>query len=368
MKKTKANIIGQFDGIIQSIEEKYKTSIIDGQDLDDNKGEWLSTTLGLDIALGGGIREGNVVQIASNSMTGKTTLCLDLLTQAQHKYKKLTVFCDAEGRLKPELLNCIEGLVHTPEQEKETGIPRLRIMQSTQDKILTSEDWFSIIRDFAVQCPGCVIVLDSVAALVSGSNITSEIGSNEGGMTKVQKQLYELLRLLSQILHANKSTLIIISHLQSNPGGYGAALRIYGGKALEYFASYRLVAYSSEEVPAGNEEKTGRITKFKVLKNATKPPVNEVPVYIRYGYGIDKERELVELGKAYGFITAKGSWYSMTGKSGEEIKCQGIDNLCDHLRQHKDEAAHLDDSIRKLFLTNEIRNSNHVKVQKSKTD
>lgn len=354
------------NSMLSDILTQYGLEMADGQDVIDGAGEIMSTTPTLDIALGGGIREGCVVQMASQTGAGKTTLSLEIAAKAQRKFKKQIVYIDAEGRLDARLLPCIKDLVWNEEQSKKTGIPCMLVIRSTKEKFLTSEDIFNLIRDLVKQ--GCFIILDSVAALVSAANYAGDIGTSEGGMLLVQKQLYVTLRILSQLMVSTKSTLIVITHLQNNPSGYGAALKVYGGKALEYFSSYRLIAYGSEEFPKEAEIKTGRMTTFQVLKTPLGTPSIKAPVFIRYGYGIDHERALCELAKTYGLLEQKGSWYVFVGSKNEEVKLQGIDRVCEHLRKNREDFAYLEKTITEMLSTNEIFNSDSGEVQGDKKD
>ena len=344
--------------MLDAIFKKFDVEPMDGADVMENEGRLIPTTMSLDIALNGGVREGTVIQMAANSGTGKTTLSLEIAKQAQHLYKKQIVYIDAEGRLSSKLLQFTKGLVTTDAESKKTGIPKFLYIASTKENFLTSEKIMTLIRDLAKE--GCFIILDSIAALISGANYTSDIGSNEGGMVKVQKESYELLRVLAQLMRPTKANLIVITHMQSNPSGYGAALRVYGGKGLEFFSSHRLVAFQSEEYPKEGDFKTGRMTTFQVLK--TDGPPRKGFIFIRYGHGIDHERGLAEMCKTYGILGQKGAWYVFNNKIVDEVKIQGIDKVCEHLRTNREDFDYLTKTIKEMLLDNEICNTNPTEV------
>lgn len=330
------------------IKEKYGDVIFNADKLFELEGKIIPTTLSLDIALSGGIAEGTITNLASPPKAGKTTLALTIIAQAQQVFKKECFYHDVEGRVRTALLECIPNLVWTEEQEKATGIPRLKIIKSSEDKFLSAQDYLNIIDQIFTKNKGCLQVLDSIAALCSDELHGTELGESKQ-MMKIPSLMYDFMRKIAQLIPSTKGTLITITHLQSNPTSYGNPLKSVGGNAIEYFASNRLVCYSSQEVPKDDNPKVGKDTKFKITAAALGAPSAEAMVYIRYGKGCDNEEDILTISEELGFIERAGAWYSFT-HGDEKLKFQGRNAVLEHLKANPEHARTLEKNIRTTLL------------------
>lgn len=278
---------------------------------------------------------------------GKTTLCLSIVANAQ-RMKKKCFYLDIEGRLRTDLLKTIPGLIWTDEQEKQTGFPQLQVIRSSEEKILSAEDYINIMDTLIKEVPGCLIILDSIAALTSQDVMATKAGDSKR-MASIPTLMYFFLRKAAAILPVTKASILTITHLQANPSGYGGPNQV-GGNAIQYFASNRFVCHSVEKVPA-NGPLIGHNAKFKCESAALGPPGGEFNLYVRYGKGADKEEDLVSTAEELGFIEKSGAWYKFTSGS-EEIKLQGKQKCVEYFKENPDKAAILEKQIRDQVIKN----------------
>lgn len=331
IKTTEEEIIKEFGNILYS-----------GASIEDSEGQIIRTTLSLDIALSGGIPEGTITNIAGKEKCGKTTLCLTLIAKAQ-KMGKECYYLDVESRLRTDLMKTIPGLVWTEEQEEATGLPKMKIIRSSIDKILSAEDYINIIDRLIKEKPGCLIILDSIAALASEDTIAAKAGESKR-MASIPTLMYFLCRKAVPILSVTKATIVSITHLQANPGGYGGPNQV-GGNAIQYFASNRLVCHGVEKVPATGPQ-VGHNAKFKCTAAALGSPGGEAIIYVRYGKGCDEEEDLVSIAEELGYLEKTGAWYRFIDETGEELKFQGKQKIVDFFKENPDKAQALENLIR----------------------
>lgn len=329
--------------IRKELEKEYGEIFIDSEHLESIRGAVIPTTLSLDIGLHGGIVEGTIISIAGNPGSGKTSLCLTIISNAQ-KLGKTIYYIDVEGRLQPELLKTIPDL----------NLDNFHIIRSTKEKFLTAEDFLNIINKIIATEENVFIVLDSVASLCAETSYSSEHGEAKA-MMGIPRLMYESCRKAAQILPAMKSNIVYITHVQANPSPYGGPAEV-GGNAIKYQASYRLTCMSSSETPkdgdkAGN--KTGRESKFKIYKSAIGPGTGDAIFYIRYGHGYDREMDIVNVAEELGFIMKAGAWFSFKNSEDKEVKVQGTEKLVEYLRANQEESDYLDTKIRKLIFKKE---------------
>mgnify|MGYP003417790024 CR=1 FL=1 len=326
--------------IVEELNKQYGDIIIPGGRLVEKSGNYISTgLLGMDIALNGGIREGTWVHIGSLPKTGKTSFCLNIVASAQ-KMGKNVYFVDVEGRLQTELLDCIDGL------NKDT----LKVIKSGEDKILSAEDYLSIIEKLLKDDPGCVVILDSLAVLCPEVELASEM--NEMQRATVPKLMYKFLRKISPMLSTAKSTFISITHLQANPSGYGSPFKEVGGYASNYGASYWLMGISSSKVEGPDGKQIGKDTKFRIMATASGPPDAEPIVPVRYGRGCDKYVDMARISEEMGFIKKAGAWFEVQlpelKKEGKLPKLQGEAKLVKYLEETPEAFELLNSTIRDL--------------------
>lgn len=315
------------DTAIQQIERTYgKGSIMrfgDGNPVADI--DVIPTgSLALDSALGiGGLPRGRVVEIYGPESSGKTTLALHVLAQAQKRGGEVA-FIDAEHALdvtyvKALGVNIEDMLISQPD----TGEQALEITDA-------------LVRSGAID----VIVVDSVAALVPRAEIEGEMGDSFVGLHA--RLMSQALRKLTGQINKTNTIVIFINQLREKVGpAYGNPEVTTGGRALKFYSSVRIDIRRIEALKNGSEL-VGNRTKAKVVKNKVAPPFREAEFDVLYGEGISMLGELVDLGVSFGFLEKSGSWYSV----GEIRIGQGRDAAKQYLRNNPDFAEKLENDIR----------------------
>lgn len=329
--------------IADEILKEYGEIMSPADSLIESQGRIISVLPSFDIALSGGLVEGTITVLSSQPRSGKSTTALTIIAAAQHQYKKKCYYVDVEGRLTPQLMSTIPGLIWTEKQEKETGIPRMQVIKSSKGNFLTAEKYLNIIDKLFRSEEGCVVVLDSIAALCTESLFAANIGDS-ARMAAIPALMYAFMRKIAQVLPAMKSNLIAITHLQAKLDPYKAQTGM-GGNAQEFFGSNVLISFSSKEEEDKDGYKIGRNTTFRVTKSALGKPGGEVVIYIRYGKGCDRNADIVELGEQLGFIAKTGAWYMYNDQ-----KVQGKENLVSYFKENPKEAVKLEKQIREIAL------------------
>jgi len=281
-------------------------------------------SIGLDIALGiGGIPRGRITEIFGPEASGKTTLALHIIAEAQ-KLGGIAAFIDAEHALDPIYarnlgVNIDEMWISQPDNgEQALGIA---------DKLASSG---------AVD----IIVIDSVAALVPKVELDGEIGDQFIGLQA--RLMSQALRRLTGTLSKSKTACVFINQLREKMqgSGYGPPEVTPGGRALKFYASIRLDIRKIEGVKDGDESLGNRV-KVKVVKNKLAPPFKQAEFDIIYGKGISRLGELIDLGVELGLVTKAGAWYSYN----TERLGQGKQRAIEYLSQHPDMAAEIERQI-----------------------
>jgi len=279
-------------------------------------------SLGLDVALGvGGYPKGRVVEIYGPESSGKTTLTLHAIAEAQKK-GGIAAFIDAEhafDRYYAEDLGVdVENLIIS---QPDNGEQALEITDN-------------LIRSGAID----IIVIDSVAALTPKSEIEGEMGDSKMGLHA--RLMSQALRKLTGSISKTKCTVIFINQLREKIGVmFGNPETTTGGNALKFYASVRLDIRRSTQIKNTNSEVLGNKTRVKVVKNKVAPPFKTVEFDIVYGKGISKVGEIIDLGVDFEIIKKSGSWFSYDdtklGQGREAVKSLLLDNpeLMDELEQ-----------------------------------
>lgn len=285
--------------------------IINADELVATSSSVISVSPSMDIGLNGGIPGGTTVVLTGKPKVGKTTLALTIMAQGQKDGRKC-FYESVEGRLKEMNLNGISGLDRS----------KLEIISSYKDpsgKIisLTAEQYLDAAISILRNNPRCILCIDSIAALCPEAEFQLSMGEY-AKMAGVPTLLYKFFRQAAQILPVNDSILILITHMISNPGAKGNQKQTNekGGNAQAYGADIKLEAMYTELIDDGSTDTEtkkilGQICHWKVICSALGPPFGKIRSHIKYGIGIDRIAELIELGTLYGFITGKG-WYTLS--------------------------------------------------------
>jgi len=287
--------------------------------------EAISTgSLGLDIALGiGGLPRGRVVEIYGPESSGKTTLALHCVAEAQ-KRGGICAFIDAEHALDPIYarklgVNIDDLLISQPD----TGEQALEICDT-------------LVRSGAVE----VLVIDSVAALVPRAELEGEMGDNQPGMQA--RLMSQALRKLTASISRSNTMVIFINQIRMKIGVmYGSPETTTGGNALKFYASVRLDIRRIGAIKE-RDEVVGNQTRVKVVKNKLAPPFKQVEFDIMYGEGVSKMGEIIDLGVKAGIVEKSGSWFS---HDSQRIG-QGRENAKAFLRNNPDIASRIEAAIR----------------------
>lgn len=294
-------------------------------------------SLTLDIATGiGGLPRGRIVEIYGPESSGKTTLALHCIAEAQKKGGE-AAFIDAEHALDPVYA-----------QNLGVDIDSLLVSQpdfGEQALEITEQ----LVRSNAVD----IIVVDSVAALVPRTEIDGEMGDSHVGLHA--RLMSQAMRKLTGAINKSNCLIIFINQLREKVGVmYGNPEVTTGGRALKFYASMRIDVRKAESLKATGSELIGNRTKAKIVKNKLAPPFKQAEFDIMYGQGISKEGEIVDMAVEYGIIKKSGSWFSYN----DERLGQGRDNVKDMIKANPEFAAQLEKQITEKL--DEIqKNSSH---------
>ena len=297
-----------------------------------------SGILSLDLALGvGGIPRGRVIEIYGPEASGKTTVALHIVAEAQ-KRGGMAAFIDAEHALDPVYAQSLGvDIDNLYVSQPDTGEQALEIAET-------------LVRSGALD----VVVIDSVAALVPRAELEGEMGDTHVGLQA--RLMSQALRKLTGIVSKSKTTAIFINQIREKVGVmFGNPEVTTGGKALKFYSSIRLEVKKVDLIKQGTEV-VGSRTRIKVVKNKVAPPFKQIECDLMYGKGFSREGDLLDLGIDYNIITKSGSWFAY----GEERLGQGRENAKAFLREHPEIAQEIEDKIR------ELANVANVNTAKSK--
>ncbi len=287
-----------------------------------------SGSLALDVALGvGGLPRGRVIEIYGPESSGKTTLTLQVIAEAQ-KVGGTAAFVDAEHALDPQYagnlgVNVEDLLVSQPD----TGEQALEITDM-------------LVRSGAVD----IVVVDSVAALTPKAEIEGEMGDHHVGLQA--RLMSQALRKLTGNINRSNCMVIFINQIRMKIGVmFGSPETTTGGNALKFYASVRLDIRRIGALKKGDEV-IGNQTRVKVVKNKIAPPFRQAEFEILYGKGISKLGELISLGVEHGIVAKAGAWYSY----GNDRIGQGKENAREYLKDHPEVATEIEARLRALLL------------------
>ena len=319
--------------------------ILSGNALVDKKFLTIPVGPSLDIALNGGIPEGSFVVFTGQPKCGKTTTSLAFAATAQKKEYGHGTFKDGrqvyylniEGRLKKRDLEGIPGL----------DLSKFHIIGSQQGKILHAEEYLQIGERIINEIPGCVLIIDSYSALCTEAEITSD-------MDKMQradgaKLLAKFCRKVANVIPVNKNIVIGITHLMGNPTGYGAEFKEKSGQAIAYQTDIKLRAKTFNPWIVGTDNtQIGQEIEWQVICSALGPPGAVTTSYIRYGQGIDRYTELINLASDIGIINKGGAWYTITNLD-DKPKFQGTEKVRAFLLQNDEAYIKIEQDVKSVL-------------------
>ncbi len=275
-------------------------------------------SIGLDSALGvGGLPRGRIIEIFGPESSGKTTLSLHVVAEAQ-KLGGICAFIDAEHAMDPEYA-------------KRLGVKIDELLISQPD---TGEQALEIVDSLVRSGKLDVIVIDSVAALTPKDEIEGDMGSYHVG--KQARLMSQALRKLTALVAKSKTVVIFINQIRMQIGVmFGNPETTPGGKALKFYTSVRLDIRRIAQIKKGEEVMGGR-TRVKVVKNKVAAPFKQTEFDLMYNEGISREGELIALGEKYGIMKKSGNSYEYSPESGESVKLgRGYDATRQFLRENK---------------------------------
>ena len=323
--KEEKNTDKALEQVLKDIEKQFGTGAIMKLGADDHiKIDVTSSgSIALDVALGvGGFPKGRIIEIYGPESSGKTTIALHAIAEAQ-KAGGRAAFIDAEHALDPVYARSLgvdinELLLSQPD----TGEQALEICDA-------------LVKSEAID----LIVIDSVAALVPQAEIDGEMGDSHVGLQA--RLMSQALRKLSGTLNKTNTTAIFINQLREKVGVmFGNPETTPGGRALKFYSSVRLDIRRGEQIKQG-EQVLGNKTNIKVVKNKVAPPFKTACVDIMYGEGISHVGELVDIGSEIGVVDKSGAWYAYNG---EKIG-QGKENVKAFLKVNPDIALEIEEKI-----------------------
>lgn len=365
-KVKKASTKFSEDSVSSSIVSKYGDVVRSGTEVLEsiNSLEIIGLSPSLDIALGGGLREGSVVVMTGDPKSGKTTTALHFASKCQ-KLGKRVIYVNTEGRLSKQNFDGIKGL--QPDN--------ILIIESTDDRILSAEDFLNIIEYYINNDPGCLIIADSLSNMVPACELEGEVRT--GVRNALPRLLSMFFKRISGTLMKNKTILICITHNIANTGGspYAPQKMADCGNMLQYQAGTNMVIThrGKWQVPKDTGQHVGQIANWSIkTSNAGGRPNSTAESWIRYGIGIDEVQEIVQIACEFRLIKASGAWYTIqcavdesnntvvlktlqqnnVGQTPEEIekffKFQGVNNVSEFLTNNPTIAQFVYEKIKEL--------------------
>ena len=280
----------------KEIIKKYGNVISTGNQILDQRKDFKVVSVGpaIDIALGGGIKEGSWVILTGDPKCGKTTTALQIAANCQ-KEERPIIYLDAEGRLKEMNLLGVDGL------DKE----KINIVHA-EDEPLSAEAFLDITVKLvsAKENYGCVCIIDSTSALMPEKELDGDMSPGRAGLPKL---LSVFCKKLGQIVPKQRATMIVITHFIANTSGYGAPRMPDCGKKIQYQADTRMEVKSIAAWEQ-RDQQVGQAVNWRILCSSMGPPGGECQSWLKYGHGIDKIQELIILGQDLGMIGKAGAW------------------------------------------------------------
>ena len=353
------------DNVSNSIVSKYGDVVRSGTEVLQNINNLnvIGISPALDIALGGGLREGSVVVMTGDPKSGKTTTALHFAAKCQQKNKRV-IYVNTEGRLSKQNFDGIKNL----------DSDNILIIESTDERVLSAEDFLNIIEYYINNDPGCLIIADSLSNMVPAVELEGEVRT--GVRNALPRLLSMFFKRISGTLMKNKTILICITHNIANTGGspYAPQKMADCGNMLQYQAGTNMVIThrGKWQVPKDTGPHVGQIANWSVkTSNVGGRPNSTAEGWIRYGIGVDEVQEVIQIACEFRLIKTAGAWYTIAcavdepnfpciksyleannATTPEEIekalKFQGVNAVADFLNQHEDIANFIYIKIKEL--------------------
>lgn len=334
--------------VLNQIEKSFgKGAIMRLGDASRMKVETISSgAMTLDIALGGGLPKGRVIEIYGPESSGKTTLALHAISEIQ-KAGGVAAFVDAEHALDPTYSAAVGvDIDNLLVSQPDSGEAALEIVDQ-------------LVRSAAVD----IVVIDSVAALVPRAEIEGDMGDSHMGLQA--RLMSQALRKITGNISKSGCTVIFINQLRQKIGvTYGSPETTTGGTALKFYASVRLDIRRIQTLKKANEGEYGNRVKVKVAKNKVAPPFRIAEFDIIFGKGISTLGCLVDLAEETGIINRRGAWYSYDGDN----IAQGRDNTIKHMEENPEFVVKIQQQVYEKLNTGALVSSNSLKQESEDTE
>jgi recombination protein RecA len=342
------------DRMLREIGDDYGENVIlNPQDIIDRPRQVIPVSPAIDIGLSGGIPEGSTVVFSGPAKAGKTTTALQFVANAQKEEYggRHCYYLDVEGRLKNINLTGIQGL----------NLDKFTPIRSSEDKLLTGEDYLEIAEKAIKTHPGCVVIIDSLSAIIPELELTCKLNAQLRASTP--KLLAHFFKRVGGSIPITNTILINMQHFIANTSGYGLQKEEDGGNYVKYQSDVKLrIKQVKYWTNSDSETPIGQVVNWEVIYSALGAPGQKVDSYIRYGIGIDTCMELAQMGVLSQLIRKKGAWYTcdfmkshldvMGVEEWDEklVRVQGENNLCDFLREHPPYLELLEQKCKELLI------------------
>jgi recombination protein RecA len=315
---------------------KYGDVIKTGNKIFDNLNNLriLSVSPSLDLALGGGLREGSMVIITSDPKSGKTTTALHFA--AKHQSYKNIIYVNTENRLSKQNFEGIKGL--NPE--------KIYVVESSDDRILSAEDYLTIIEQYTKLLPDSIIIVDSTSNMIPKDELDGEI------KTGIRNALPRLLSLfckkVAPHLLKNRTVMIMITHNIANTSGMGKSKFSDCGNMIKYQAATNISINYTRKWEEGEEQIGQQLFWEVITSNSGGTPGSEAESWLRYGIGIDENQEMFQIALELGLIKQSGAWYKLLFLD-EEKMVQGGKKVIEFLVENPEQSELLKAKIKEAL-------------------
>ena len=323
--------------------KKYGDYVTTGDKVLEQKRSYknISISPAIDLALGGGVKEGSWMILSGPPKVGKTTTTMQIIANCQALGRKI-IYLDVEGRLK-EMNFEVPGIDPSKIQVIRSG-----------DEPLPAETFLDIARKLvsAKENEGCVLVIDSISSLIPLRDLDEDIsGMTRPGLPKI---LSDFVKKLGQTVPNQKCLIILITHMITNTSGYGKSKMADGGVKIQFQADTRMevkgvTPWESSGSTKENKNVIGLKVTWDILCSSIGAPHKACESWIRFGHGIDKVQEILMIAIDLGLISVAGSWYNLDFIESEKVKVQGQEKAYNYLKEHPEAYLSLESKVKEML-------------------